>query len=118
MTATEIKKLDKYEGVGTPGWYYQEDVVVHDAITGKEYKAMGYIKEDMEMTDVPSVKYLQSIELNLKAAGLKPRQVGTALKIYGIPDLMTMKLTEIGKWEYGAPAITFKTKRLAKQFAT
>ena len=118
MTATEIKKLDKYEGVGTPGWYYQEDVVVHDAITGKEYKAMGYIKEDMEMTDVPSVKYLQSIELNLKAAGLKPRQVGTALKIYGIPDLMTMKLTEIGKWEYGAAAITFKTKRLAKQFAT
>jgi Putative amidoligase enzyme/Gamma-glutamyl cyclotransferase, AIG2-like len=113
MTKTEIKKLDRYEGVGAPGWYYQDTFTVHDAITGEAYTAMGYVKEDMEMTAVPSIKYLESIELNLKAAGLKPRQVGDALKIYGIVDSQKMKVQEIGKWVFGSKEITFKSKRLA-----
>ena len=116
MTKTEIKKLDRYEGVGAAGWYYQDTFTVHDAHTGEAYTAMGYVKEDMEMTAVPSVKYLHSIELNLKAAGLKASQVGKALKIYGIPDT-DLKVKEIGKWVYGSAAITFKSKRLQKAFA-
>lgn len=116
MTKTEIKKLDRYEGVGVEGWYYQDTFTVHDVHTKEAYNVMAYVKEDMEMTDMPSVKYLKSIEMNLKAVGLKDRQVGKALKIYGIPD-SNMKVREIGTWTYGAKAITFKSKRLEKRFA-
>ena len=116
MTKTEIKKLDQYEGVGAAGWYYQDTFRVHDVHTGEAYTAMGYVKEDMEMTAVPSVKYLHSIELNLKAAGLKPSQIGKAIKIYGIPDT-DLKVKEIGKWVYGSDKISFANKRYEKNFA-
>jgi hypothetical protein len=115
LGVAELKRLDKYEGVGYKGWYYRAPVTVHNAHTGEAYESIAYIIEDTEMTYPPSVKYLSSIESNLKLSGLKKSQVGTGITVHGFLD---GEFKKIGKWMYGTNGIKYVSKKIEKALAS